>query len=149
MKKILLAVFAAASLVYAGGADLKKFFGHFTGLFAAMNHKALLAAEMVHFPLTLKGTLDDSPDAKISAKQFASVLNKIANQPSGLNPKNFNETEKEYLSSQSTQGKLPEEAGNGTVRMGNLVFAQKKGQWKLVLVYVADDLIAELKKNRQ
>ena len=149
MKKAALTALFCASLAFAGGADLKNFFSHFTELFSTTNHKAMLDAEMVHFPLTLKGTLDDSPGAKISSKQFAFVLNKVANQPSGMNARDFNETEKDFLSAQSAKGKLPEESGNGTVRMGNLVFAQKKGQWKLVLVYVADDLLAEIKKNRR
>lgn len=146
MKRTLLAVYAAASLVHAGEADLKKFFANFTEAFAAIDHKAMLAAEMVHFPLKLKGTLDDSPDAKISAKQFALVLEKIASQPSGMNARNFNETEKDYVTSHAKAGKLPEEAGNGTVRSGNLVFGKKAGKWKLVQVYVSDELIAELKK---
>jgi len=147
LKKTLLAVFAAASLAHAGEADLKKFFANFTQAFAATDHKAMLAAEMVHFPLRLKGTLDDSPDAKLSGEQFASVLKKIAHQPSGMNAKNFNETEQDYITSQAKAGKLPEKAGNGSVRMGNLVFVKKKGMWKLVQVYVSDELIAELKKT--
>lgn len=148
MKKTLLAIFAAASLVFAGELDLKKFFGNFTEAFAATDHKAMLASEMVHFPLQLKGMLDDSPEAKISAKQFASVLKKIAGQPSGMNSQNFNETEKDYVSTQAKAGKLPQESGNGSVRMGNLVFAQKKRKWKLVQVYVSDDLISEISKTR-
>lgn len=147
MKRILLAVFTAASLAYAGEADLKKFFGKFSALFAATDHKAMLAADMVHFPLKLKGTLDDSPEIGIGKKQFAAVFNKIADQPSGMNAKNFNETEKDYVTSQAKTGKLPADAGNGTVRSGNLLFAQKSGQWKLVQVYVSDDLIAEIAKK--
>ena len=146
MKRTLLAVFAAASLAYAGEADLKKFFTNFTGAFAAADHKTMVAGKMVHFPLNLKGTLDDSPDVKVSANQFASVLKKIANQSSGMNTKDLNETEKQYISAQAKASKLPEEAGNGTVRSGNLVFGKKSGEWKLVQVYVSDELIAELKK---
>ena len=51
-----------------------------------------------------------------------------------------------YISAQAKASKLPEEAGNGTVRSGNLVFGKKSGEWKLVQVYVSDELIAELKK---
>jgi hypothetical protein len=149
MKKTLLAACTAASLVFAGEADLKKFFANFSGAFAATDHKAMLAAEMVHFPLNLKGTLDDSPEAKISPKQFSAVLKKMAHQPSGMNAKDFNETEKDYVTSQAKAGKLPEEAGNGTMRSGNLVFGKKNGRWKLVRVYVSDELIAEIAKNRQ
>ncbi len=148
MRRAALFALLTASLVFAGGADLKKFFGSFTELFAATDHKALIANGMVHFPLKLKGTLDDSPEISIAEKQFAAALNKIAAQPSGMNAKNFNESEKDYIISQAKAGKLPEDAGKGTRRSGNLVFAQKAGNWKLVQVYVSDDLIAEIvKKN--
>ena len=146
MKKAVVSALFTASLVFAGEADLKKFFGSFAELFAATDHKALIAKDMVHFPLKLKGTLDDSPEIQISAKQFATVLKKIAGQPSGMNAKNFDETEKDYVTSQAKAGKLPSDAGEGTKRSGNLIFAQKSGKWKLVKVYVSDTLIEEIGK---
>lgn len=146
MKKVVVSALFTASLVFAGGADLKKFFSSFSALFAATDHKALIANGMVHFPLKLKGTLDDSPEIQVSAKQFAKVLQKIAAQPSGLNAKNFDETEKDYVTSQAKAGKQPSDAGEGTKRSGNLIFAQKSGKWKLVKVYVSDALIEEIGK---
>ena len=146
MKKLSLLLLITASLVFAGEADLKKFFGSFAELFAATDHKALIANGMVHFPLKLKGTLDDSPEIQVNAKQFATVLKKIAGQMSGMNANNFDETEKDYVTSQTKAGKLPSDAGEGTKRSGNLIFAQKSGKWKLVKAYVSDTLIEEISK---
>ncbi len=147
MNKAVFSLLFTSSLVFAGEADLKKFFGSFAELFAATDHKALIANGMVDFPLKLKGTLDDSPEIQVSAKQFAAILKKIAEQPSGMNARNFDETEKDYVTSQAKTGKLPSDAGEGTKRSGNLIFAQKSGKWKLVKVYVSDALIEEIGKK--
>lgn len=148
MKKVLLALFVAFSFLGAkDDGELKNFIGKFAGLFKSADHETLVDAEMVHFPLRLKGTLDDSPEIKINAKQFAKALAKIANQPSGMNAKNFKETEKDYVSKQVVHGVLPTDAGQGTVRLGNLVFGKKAKKWKLVMVYTSDELIAGLTKK--
>lgn len=136
------------SLVFAGENKLTVFFAKFATLFAAEDHKALADGGLVRFPLELKGTLDDSPSVKISAKQFPGALQKIARQSSGLNATNLNETEKEYIAAQAKAGKLPQDAGEGNVRSGNLVFGQKAGKWQLMKVYVSDELVSELSTKR-
>ncbi|MBN8221779.1 MAG: hypothetical protein J0L53_12705 [Spirochaetes bacterium] len=150
MKKLAVLLFCASALVAAKGNDeLKDFIGKFAGLLKTADHATMVDAEMVHFPLRLKGTLDDSPEIKITEKQFPKVLPKIANQPSGMNPKNFKQTEKDYVSSQVVRGALPTDAGEGTVRLGNLVFGKKSKKWKLVMVYTSDELIAEFSKKKK
>jgi hypothetical protein len=150
MNKLAAVLILSASVLGAKGDDeLKSFIGKFAGLFKTADHETLVAAEMVHFPLRLKGTLDDSPEIKISEKQFSKTLAKIANQPSGMNAKNFKETEKDYVSKQVIKGTLPTDAGQGTVRLGNLVFGKKAKKWKLVMVYSSDELIADLQSKKK
>lgn len=149
MKKLAaILIFASALAAAKNDAALKDFIGKFAGLLKTADHGTMVDAEMVHFPLRLKGTLDDSPEIKISEKQFAKVLPKIANQPSGMNPKNFKETEKDYISKQVIRNTLPSDAGQGTVRLGNLVFGKKAKKWKLVMVYTSDEIISELSKGK-
>jgi hypothetical protein len=142
-------VFSGATSFIAakGDGELKDFIGKFAGLFKTADHETLIEAEMVYFPLRLKGMLDGSPELKINAKQFSKTLAKIANQPSGMNAKNFKETEKDYVSKQVVRGTLPTDSGKGTVRLGNLVFGKKAKKWKLVMIYTSDELIAELKSK--
>lgn len=150
MKKFaVILVFASALVAAKSDAELKDFIGKFAGLLKTADHATMVDAEMVHFPLRLKGTLDDSPEIKISEKQFGKVLSKIANQPSGMNTKNFKETEKDYVSKQVIRGTLPSDAGQGTVRLGNLVFGKKGKKWKLVMVYTSDELIAQFGKTNK
>lgn len=150
MKKLAaLLVFATSLVAVKNDAELKDFIGKFAGLLKTADHGTMVDAEMVHFPLRLKGTLDDSPEIKISEKQFAKVLPKIANQPSGMNAKNFKETEKDYVSKQVIKGTLPTDAGEGTVRLGNLVFGKKGKKWKLVMIYTSDETIAGLQSKKK
>ncbi len=143
-------IMGSASAITAKGDDeLKSFIGKFAGVFKTADHETLVNAEMVHFPLRLKGTLDDSPEIKINEKQFSKTLAKIANQPSGMNAKNFKETEKDYVSKQVIKGTLPTDSGQGTVRLGNLVFGKKAKKWKLVMIYTSDELIAELQSKKK
>lgn len=148
MKKALLLLLVFAPALSAGqNADIAKFISAFSQHFSASDHKGLLKARAVRFPLRLKGTLDDSPEIKVSEKAFAKVLKKIAQQPSGLNSANMNESEAEYLQTMVKAGKLPENAGEGMLRAGNLVFKKSGKAWQLVKVYVGDDLIESLQKK--
>lgn len=133
----------------AGNADanLKKTMTRFSILFSKADHKALLKSKLVRMPLLLKGTLDDSPEIKVPAKVFAKALTKIAEQPSGLNATNLNETEAQHLAASLKIGKPPEDAGEGTLRTGNLVFKKMGKNWQLVKVYVSDELIEALQKK--
>jgi hypothetical protein len=142
-------ILVAATVIVAVDAGLKNFTVRFAEFFSKADHASLVREEMVHFPLRLKGTLDDSPEIKIGIGQFPGILKKIAAQPSGMNTQNFNETEKDFLSAQVTKGALPTDAGEGTMRLGNLVFGKKKKKWKLVMVYVSDELIAETHKEKK
>jgi mannitol-specific phosphotransferase system IIBC component len=128
-------------------ADLKKAISRFSVLFSKGDHKALLKSKLVRLPLLLKGTMDDSPEIKANAKVLAKALTKIAGQPSGLNAANLNETEAEHLTASLKAGKLPEDAGEGSLRTGNLVFKKSGKNWQLVKVYVSDELIESLQKK--
>ncbi len=153
MKKLLM-VLLLVPLIESGAegtADqhLRKFITRFSGLFSKADHQALVKAKLVRLPLVLKGTLDDSPELKVSAKSFDKALAKIAEQPSGLNTANTNETEAQHLAASVAAGKLPQDAGEGTVRAGNLVFKKSGKNWQFVKVYVSDELIEELQKQRR
>jgi hypothetical protein len=127
--------------------DIARFVSLFSKHFSVSDHKALLKTRAVHFPLKLKGTLDDSPEIAVNEKTFALVLAKISRQPSGLNSANMAETEAEHLVAVLRAGKLPEDAGESTRRTGNLVFKKNGNAWQLVQVYVSDDLIESLQNK--
>lgn len=146
MKKTTGIFLLAALPLVASDTGLKSFFTTFVPLFAKTDHATLIEKKMVEFPLILKGTLDDSPEVKLAARNFAAVLPKIASQMSGLNAKNYTESEAEHLSAMTKSGRFPEDAGEGTVRAGNLVFAKKRSGWRLIKVYTSDELIAQFGK---
>jgi hypothetical protein len=143
-----IALFSVAlTLLYGSDADrLAGFSKNFARLFAQKTAAPLLKAKLVKFPLVLKGTLDDSPEIRISKKKFAVLFTRLTHQPSGMSTTNLKETESEYISAQLAKGKFPEEAGEGTLRWGNLVFAKSGAGWRLIQIYVEDSLIADIQK---
>lgn len=140
---------SALSLGARESSSLTKFISAFSRDFTRVDHKSLVKDNAVRFPLKLKGTLDDSPEIAASKKAFAAVLPKISGQSSGLNAANHDETEAEYLAAFVRAGKTPEDAGEATRRVGNLVFKKIGKKWQLVQVYVNDDVIDSINKTRE
>lgn len=95
------------------------------------------------FPLKYRGTLDGDPVIKISKEQFGKVFSLFLKQWNGLDLEGS--TELDYIKKTANSN---EQSNEKQIRMGNMVFYQKDGKWKLGFLYLNEETIDLLKKKK-
>lgn len=121
---------------------------------AVMENKMDEIKKRTRFPLHTKGVMDSEVDEMIEYNQneFDEMFKLFLNMPTGLNPNNFNETHKEYISNNKEivfqEFKNPQMSeSKDMATIASMMFHNDKGKWELTLLYLDEDIYTKTGKQ--
>ena len=95
-------------------------------------------ATMTQFPLEVRGDTDTDPRAQVTREHFDETVQKLLKQDSGVRPEG--ETFRQFLTREQSVGAGSVEPDGGAARVGDLVFERTAAGWRLVRVYLHDEV---------
>jgi len=103
---------------------------------AAMQSNVKKIANMVQFPLEVRGTMDDSPSRQMKRDKFKNILPKLLATDPGMSA--IPGTMKSYIQNiETVQKKACNKHGN-QFRIGTWVFVKKNADWLLVQAFIEE-----------
>ena len=111
---------------------------------AAILGDTLQIKNLCTFPFKYRGPSDEDPIIKISKDQFTKTFTLFLKQWDGLDLDGATEFDHIKKVIQPT-----EQVINGQIRIGDMVFYQKNGKWLLGFLYLNEDTLDILKKDKQ
>jgi len=103
---------------------------------AALQPDITTLANMVHFPLEVRGTLDDSPSRQINKDEFNKILPELLATDPGMSA--IPTTMKNYIQDIETVQKKACNKRGSQFRVGSWVFVKKNSNWLLVQAFVEE-----------
>ena len=109
---------------------------------AVLSYDTAQLMNLTVFPLEYRGTLDDDPVVKISQNQFAKIFSLFLNQWHGGDLEGTRELD--YVKKIVNPS---DQAVNGEISVGNMVFYEKDGKWKLGFLYLNNETMRCLEND--
>lgn len=95
------------------------------------------------FPLQTRGEMDGDPIVTFSENEFDNMFVVFLESPTGLNPSNFNETQKQYIQANKkitfNEYKVPMMADSVTAAITSMEFKKGDDGWKLGFLYLNEE----------
>lgn len=119
---------------------------------AVLENKMDEIKKRTKFPLKTKGIMDEDAEIDYSENEFEEMFKLFLNMPTGLNPDNFNETHKEYIT--NNKEIIFEEFKNPRITdlkdmatVASFVFYKDKDGWKITMLYLDEDIYTKTGKQ--
>lgn len=134
----------------ANPTDFAGFWTHFRSL--VLDKKYSEIAKYTVFPLQTRGSMDDQPILTYTAGEFEKLFPLFLASPTGLST-DFNETQLDYIKARPTltfrtDGKIPSLSADGKkAEVSAMKFEQRPEGWRLVFLYLEDDVYQKTGRN--
>jgi len=132
-----------------GETDFPTFWTAFRG--AVVERKIDDIKKHTQFPLQTKSEMDGDPIINYLENEFDEMFLLFLQNPTGLNPSNFDETQQQYIEANKTitfnENKLPMMEDSLTAKITSMEFKKSSGGWKLVSLYLDEDIYTKTGKR--